>query len=116
MAKHKISRPYNGDKIEITKNEYDKTEKVFNEINRKVDHDILSYSIDHTTKHVSICRPYWEGITFESPQFPSILGFKGIRDGMGYHITIKNSVISIALSHRKTSYPTTLFISLPEIK
>ena len=34
---------------------------------------------------------YWEGITFESPQIPSILGFKSIRDGMGYHIGYKES-------------------------
>ena len=34
---------------------------------------------------------YWEGITFESPQIPSILGFKGIRDGTGYHIGYKES-------------------------
>ena len=31
---------------------------------------------------------YWEGITFESPQIPSILGFKGIT---GYHIGYKES-------------------------
>ena len=34
---------------------------------------------------------YWEGITFESPQIPRILGFKGIRDGTGYHIGYKES-------------------------
>ena len=34
---------------------------------------------------------YWEGITFESPQIPNILGFKGIRDGTGYHIGYKES-------------------------
>ena len=34
---------------------------------------------------------YWEGITFESPQTSSILGFKGIRDGTGYHIGYKDS-------------------------
>ena len=34
---------------------------------------------------------YWEGITFESPQILSILGFKGIRDGTGYHIGYKRS-------------------------
>ena len=34
---------------------------------------------------------FWEGITFESPQIPSILGFKGLRDGTGYHIGYKES-------------------------
>ena len=32
---------------------------------------------------------YWEGITFESPQILCFLGFKGIRDGTGYHIGYK---------------------------
>ena len=30
-----------------------------------------------------------EGITFSSPQIPILLGFKGIRDGTGYHIGYK---------------------------
>ena len=34
---------------------------------------------------------YWEGNTFESPQTPSILRFKGIRDGTAYHISYKES-------------------------
>ena len=91
VAKNKISRPYDGEKIEITKGEYGEIEKLFNEINRKVDLDNFTYSIDPITKHLSIWMPYWEGITFESPQMPSILGFKGIRDGTGYHIGYKES-------------------------
>ena len=91
MAKDKISRPYDGEKTEITKGEYGEIEKLFNEINRKVDLDILSYSIDPITKHLSIWMHYWEGITFESPQIPSILDFKGIRDETGYHIGYKES-------------------------
>ena len=91
MAKSKISRPYDGDKIEITKGEYGEIEKLFNEINRKVDLDNCSYSIDHIIKHLSIWMHYWEGFTFESLQTPSILGFKVIRDGTGYHIGYKES-------------------------
>ena len=34
---------------------------------------------------------FWEEITFESPQIPSILGFKVLRDGTGYHIGYKES-------------------------
>ena len=108
MAKDKISRQYNGEKIKITKDEYDKIEKLFKEINRKVDPDILSYSIDHIAKHVSIWTHYWEGITFESPQFPGILGFKGIRDGMGYHICYKEfSHINSTLTSKNliSNYP-----------
>ena len=99
VAKNKISRPYDGEKIEITKGEYGEIEKLFNEINRKVDLDNFTYSIDPITKHLSIWMHYWEDITFESPQIPR-----------------ENPVISIALSHRKTSFPTTLSISLLEPK
>ena len=91
MAKDKKSRPYDGEKTEITKGEYGEIEKLFNEINRKVDLDNFTSSIDPITKHLSIWMHYWEGITFESPQIPSILGFKGIRDGTGYHIGYKES-------------------------
>ena len=87
----KISRPYDGEKGEITKGVYDESEKIFNEINRKIDLDNISYSIDPITKHLSMWMHYWEGITFESPQIPSILGFKGLRDGTGYHIGYKES-------------------------
>ena len=91
MAKDKIFKPYDGEKIEITKSEYGEIEKLFNEVNRKVDLHNFSYSIDPLTKHLSIWMQYWEGMTFESPQIPSILGFKGIRDGTVYHIGYKES-------------------------
>ena len=89
--KEKISRPYDGEKGEITKGDYDEIEKILNEINGKIDLDNISYSIDPITKHLSMWMPYWEGITFESPQIPSILGFKGLKDGTCYHIGYKES-------------------------
>ena len=91
VAKIYISRPYDGEKNEITKVEFGETEKLFNESNRKVDLNNFSYSIDPITKHLSIRMHYWEVITFESPQIPSTLGFKGKRDGTGYHIGYKES-------------------------
>ena len=51
---------------------------------------------------------YWESITFESPQILSILGFKGIGDGTGYHIGYKcSSQIHIPLTEQKlvSDYP-----------
>ena len=89
VANGKISRPYDGEKTKITKGEYGEIDKLFNEINRKVDLDNFSYSIDPFTKHLSIWMQYWEGITFESPQIPSFLGFEGMRDGKGYYIGYK---------------------------
>ena len=49
----------------------------------------LDYVKDPLTKHLSLWLHYWEGITFSSPQIPSLLGFKGVRDGTGYHIGYK---------------------------
>ena len=44
-AKDKISRPYDGEKTEVTRCKLDEIEKLSNEINRKVDLDDFSYSI-----------------------------------------------------------------------
>ena len=54
VAKDKISRPYDGEKIEIIKGQYGKIEKLLHEINRKVDLDNFSYSMDPITKLLSI--------------------------------------------------------------
>ena len=86
LSKDEISRPYIGETGEITKGRYVEVEKLFNEINRKINLENLSFSIDPITKHLSIWMHYWEIITFESPQTPCILDFKGLRDGTGYHI------------------------------
>ena len=83
MSKDKTSRPYDGETGEITKGEHDEVKKLFNEIHRKIDPDKLSFSIDPNTKHLSIWMHYWEGLTFESPQVPGNLVFKGIKDGKG---------------------------------
>ena len=91
MSKDKISKPHDGETEQITKGGYDEVEKLFNEINRKINLDNLSFSIHPIAKHLSIWMPYWEVITFESPQIPSILSFKSISDGTGYHIGYKES-------------------------
>ena len=50
----------------------------------------------------------------ESPQIPSILGFKEKGMERATSLVIKNPVILVALSHKKFSAPTTLLISLLE--
>ena len=35
---------------------------------------------------------HWKNITFSSPQNPSLLGFRGVRDGTGYHISYKQGI------------------------
>ena len=91
VSKDKTWRSYDGETGNITKGDYDEFEKLFDEINRLIDLDNLSFSIDPITKHLSIWMHYWEKITFEKPKTLSILGFKGIRDGRGYHIGYKES-------------------------
>ena len=58
-------------------------EKHFNEINRKIDLDNFSYSVDSITKHFSSWMDYWESITFEIPQIPRDLDFNSTREGNG---------------------------------
>ena len=83
MSKDKICRPFDGETGNITVGGYAKFEKIINEINRLIDLDNLSFSVDPITKHLSIWMHYWEKITFEKLKTLSILGFKRIRDGRG---------------------------------
>ena len=53
-SKDKISRSYRKETGETTKGEYDEVEKSFNEIDKKIDLDILSSIFDPITKCVSI--------------------------------------------------------------
>ena len=85
VERDKISRPYLGETANLTKGEYTSIEKKLDEIRQKTELERLDYVIDPKTKHHSSWLHYWEGITFSSPQTPSILGFKGVRDGTGFH-------------------------------
>ena len=89
VEKDKISRPYFGETAKITTGEYTSIDQILDEIRRKTELEKLDYVIDPITKHLSFWLHYWEGITFSSPQIPSLLGFKGVRDGSGYHIGYK---------------------------
>ena len=78
VEKDKISRPYLGETAKITKGEYTSIDQILDEICRKTELEKLGYVIDPITKHLSL-----------SPQIPSLLGFKGVTDGTGYHIGYK---------------------------
>ena len=89
VEKDKISRPYPGETAKLTKVEYTSIEQILDEIRRKTKLEKLDYVIDPISKHLSLWLHYLEGITFSSPQITSLLGFKGVRDGTGYHIGYK---------------------------
>ena len=86
VEKDKIARPYHGETAKITKGEYTSIDQILDEIRRKTELKKLDYVIDPITKHLSLWLHFWEGITFPSLQIPSLLGFKGVGDGTGYHI------------------------------
>ena len=89
IEKDKISRPYLGETTNLTKGEYKSIEQILDEIRRKTELEKLDYVTDPITKHLSLWLQYWEVITFSIPQTPSLLGFKGVRHGTGYHIGYK---------------------------
>ena len=91
IYKDKIFRPYDGERVEITRGLYDDVKKIINEINLKTELENFSYAIDPITRHLTLWMQNWKRITFESPQILSILGFTGIRDGTGYDIGYKRS-------------------------
>ena len=84
-----MSRPYLGETAKLTKGEHTSIEQILNEIRRKTKLEKLDYVINPITKHLSLWLLYWEGTIFSSTQTPSLLGFKGVRDGTGYHIGYK---------------------------
>ena len=54
VSKDKVSTPYNREFSEITRSDFDEFEKLFNEINRKIDLDIFSYSFDPIINYLSV--------------------------------------------------------------
>ena len=71
--KNKISRRYLGETSKITKGEYRNIAQILHEVLRKTELEKMDYVIDPITKHFSKWLHYWEGITFSSPQVPSLL-------------------------------------------
>ena len=55
IKKDKISRPYDGERVEITRGLYDDVKKIINEINLKTELENFSYDID---PHVILGRNY----------------------------------------------------------
>ena len=68
----------------LIKGENARSEQILDEIRLKTELEKLDYVIDPIAKHLSLWLHYWEGIFFSSPQFPSLLGLKGV-----YHIGYK---------------------------
>ena len=85
VPKDKVSTPYNREFSEITRSDFDEFEKLFNEINRKIDLDIFSYSFDPIINYFSVSMHYLASLTYESPHITSFLGFKGLLGGNSYH-------------------------------
>ena len=92
VEKDKISRPYLGESAKLTKGEYTSAEQILDQIRLKTELEKLDHVIDPITKHLLLWLHYWQGVTFSSPQFPSLLGFRGVRDGTGYHIGYKGYI------------------------
>ena len=89
IEKAKISRspePLLGETEKITELEFTSIEQKLDEISRKTELAKLDYVIIPISKHLFLGIHYWEEIIFSSPQFSCLFGFKGIRDGTGYHI------------------------------
>ena len=112
----KTSRPLDGETCGNTKDEDDKIENLFNEFNRKFDLGNFSCSIDPIIKYLSLWMHYWEDITFERSQTRSILGFKCIRDEAGCDVGYRETSHIHSLLTSQNFIPTSLLISLLELK
>ena len=86
-----ISRPYYGEKVFIKSGEYTFIEQLINEIKTKLKDKIhFDASPQEITNSMSIWMNANEGISFPSPQIPSLLGYNAKLDENGeYHIGYK---------------------------
>ena len=86
-----ISRPYYGEKVFIKSGEYTFIEQLINEIKTKLKDKI---HFDASPQEITNSMSFWmnanEGISFPSPQIPSLLGYNAKLDENGeYHIGYK---------------------------
>ena len=86
-----ISRPYYGEKVFIKSGEYTFIEQLIDEIKTKLKDKIhFDASPQEITNSMSIWMNANEGISFPSPQIPSLLGYNAKLDENGeYHIGYK---------------------------
>ena len=86
-----ISRPYYGEKVFIKSGEYTLIEQLINEIKTKLkDETHFDATPQEITNSISIWMNANEGISFPSPQIPSLLGYNAKLDENGeYHIGYK---------------------------
>ena len=82
-----ISRPYYGEKVFIKSGEYTFIEQLINEMKTKLKDKIHFDASPHEiTNSMSIWMNANEGITFPSPQIPSLLGYNAKLDENGEYL------------------------------
>ena len=86
-----VSKPYTGERASVLKGTYENVEELIQQLNDQLKLE-LKAKVNKVTGHVSIIfKNKEEGITFPTPQIPSLLGFKGSQDGgLGFHIGFKS--------------------------
>ena len=84
-----ISRPHNGEKLAFMTGTYDTVAQILATIKRKFGLPNFSFREIKSSGKYEIIFGKYEGITSPSEEIPSIIGFKGIPDGYGFHIGYK---------------------------
>ena len=82
-----VSKPYIGERGSVLKGAYENVEELIQQLNNQLKLEMKA-KVNKVTGHVNITfKNKEEGITFPTPQIPSLLGFKGSQDGgTGFHI------------------------------
>ena len=89
LSGNTISRKYRGESVKIKKGSYDTVESLIEELKNSTKLD-LTAKVDPITGILNMTFVEKdEGITFLTPQIPSILGFDGVKDMYGIHIGYK---------------------------
>ena len=86
-----VSKPYTGERATVLNRAYENVEELIQQLNDQLKLEMKA-KVNKVTGNVNIIfKNKEEGITFPTPQIPSLLGFKGSQDGgLGFHIGFKS--------------------------
>ena len=104
-----VSKPYIGERGSVLKGAYENVEELIQQLNNQLKLEMKA-KVNKVTGHVNITfKNKEEGITFPTPQIPSLLGFKGSQDGgTGFHIGFKSKPhlqLTNNLNEHDSDYP-----------
>ena len=90
-SKFTVSKPYIGERGSVLRGAYENVEELIQQLNNQLKLEMKA-KVNKKTGHVNITfKNKEEGITFPTPQIPSLFGFKGSQDRFPHWLQAKAS-------------------------